>query len=423
MMKKITIISIVSIVILAILTSCGSKTNDVSNSKPIPIIKETIKYDNVNYTRYIDESDIQKDFTGFEKKYSDIFSKYIQYITPNGKAIRIMAQDQITDEMLLRAYNILSFYLTSNENYDKTELSNKIAETGAMIVMPNGADGDNNKRAKKATNFGQPVYYNEAPVEGTDWYQNNDYEHRDAAFEEIFHFVHDYGIGTTQNPGVMPKLSKEIADGMKNVLPLDKSDWGKKGKWGLHAEDWLKELKKEGSLEQEYIVSGIDSYYGMWGAWTDGEGGMWGIYTSKNREDVIKNDPLAAKIIKEFLGERLTYMARIDNSFKGTFKMYFDEYLPYTHKSQYLVNVRLTGSNNSNIEGNEFDNILIGNSGDNIIDGKKGNDVVQFSGASKEYNIENSDGQVIVTDTKKRDGITRLKNIEILRFNDKDILI
>ena len=33
------------------------------------------------------------------------------------------------------------------------------------------------------------------PVEGDDWFVGCDYDHRDAAFEEILHLVHDNGIG------------------------------------------------------------------------------------------------------------------------------------------------------------------------------------------------------------------------------------
>ena len=43
-------------------------------------------------------------------------------------------------------------------------------------------------------------------------------------------------------------------------------------------EDWLEELEREDLLAQEYIASVIDSYYGLWAAWDEDEGGMWGIW-------------------------------------------------------------------------------------------------------------------------------------------------
>ncbi len=34
---------------------------------------------------------------------------YIDYITPNGKFIKIIAADKVTDEQIFKAYNTLSF--------------------------------------------------------------------------------------------------------------------------------------------------------------------------------------------------------------------------------------------------------------------------------------------------------------------------
>ncbi len=81
----------------------------------------------------------------------------------------------------------------------------------------------------------------------------------------------------------MPELSKKIKEGMELALPKDKKDWGKKGIWGLDSEEWLLELSKEDSLEQEYIVSGIDSFFGLWESYTESDKEMRGIYAPKTR--------------------------------------------------------------------------------------------------------------------------------------------
>ncbi len=197
---------------------------------------------------------------------------------------------------------------------------------------------------------------------------------------------------------------------------------GKKGIWGLGSGDWMRELAKEGSLEQEYIVSGIDSFYGLWEAYTESDKGMWGMYVPKNRAAVKEKDKLAYDIITTFIGEHLTYMERIAPEFEGTFKMYLDKKEPYTYKSQYLQNLRLTGDKNSNIEGNDLDNILIGNKGNNELDGKAGNDVVQFSGLSTEYEIIKNGDSIVVKDKQNRDGEDTLVSVEVLRFTDNDVL-
>lgn len=258
---------------------------------------------------------------------------------------------------------------------------------------------------------------------GGQWYLNNNYEHRDAAYEEIFHFVHDNGIGTISNKGVLPNLQQSIYTSTMNALPKEKDQWGKTGIWGLGSKDWLIELEKEGSLEQEYIASVIDVYYGLWRPWQEGQGGMWGVYAYKTRAELKTHDPDGYKIVDDFLGGNLTFMARIDPSFEGTFKMTLNEDEAYTFKSQYLTHARLTGKNNSSLLGNEKDNILIGNEGHNKLDGAGGYDVVQFSGSSGEYVIEKINDQWVITDLKNRDGITEVFHVEVLRFTDKDIVV
>jgi len=221
----------------------------------------------------------------------------------------------------------------------------------------------------------------------------------------------------------LPELANEINKATFNSLPEDKSEWGKSGIWGLGFDAWLQEISKEGSLEQEYIVSVVDSYYGLWEAFQEAEGGMWGGYIAKNREEIAENDPMGYKALESFLPKQLTYMDRISPNFEGTFYVELDEGLPYTYKSQYLLNIRLTGTNDSNIVGNKEDNIFIPNSGTNHIDGKEGYDIIHLQGASYEYNIEYASQEVIITDkSDNRDGLIRCTGVELLRFTDEDIV-
>jgi Ca2+-binding RTX toxin-like protein len=110
-----------------------------------------------------------------------------------------------------------------------------------------------------------------------------------------------------------------------------------------------------------------------------------------------------------------------------------DKSREYTFKSQYLVNIILTGRSNSNILGNDQDNRLTGNDGNNVINGGKGNDVIaggkgedtaEFSGNYSEYKITKADNKTIVTDTvPDRDGKDELTGIEVLKFKDKKVNI
>lgn len=389
----------------------------------VPEWRKSVVIENANYIEFSDEYDIIKDTDELGGAQSKYYSKYIEYIAPNGKPIRIVAMNQITDDQMLYAFDLLSFYLMDTDSLNKSEIANKMADNKSILILPNGADRDG-KTPMLAMSLGQNLNQSEISNIGSKWYIDNDYDHRDAAFEEIFHMVHDYGIGTSKNPQAAPSVAKDIADAMATALPAEKVDWGKKGKWGLDSKSWLVELSKEGSLEQEYIVSVIDSYYGLWEPWTDGDGGMWGMYVAQTREELKTKDPNGLKAIESILPKYINQMMRIDSNFEGDFYMTKDESKPYTFKSQYLQNVYLSGSNNSNIIGNNLDNVLMGNSGNNIINGGAGQDIYQLRDPLKEYTIEYLDGETIVTDLiDSRDGVTTLINIEIIRGTDVDHIV
>lgn len=375
---------------------------------------------NPQYVTYSNTSIIKRDLSELDSEYKQYYSKYIDYKTPNGGSIYIVAQDRVSDEQVLRAQNILDFYLTDVPGTEfgtsKKDVANKMAENSAVLVMPNGADGESDIPEKGL--LGQPLYELEFPVEGDTDYINNNFDRRDAGFEEILHLVHDTGIGIDggYDKGVLPEYQKEIRQATNNAL--SKKIWG-------HPEDvqdWIEELRAENSLTQEYLAAVVDSYYGLWGPY-DGSAGMWGIYKPQTRENIQQIDPAGTTLIEKFLSPNITYMTRIHSDFNGVFLMYFNPDHQYTYKSQYLLNARLIGTADSGLSGNIHDNILIGNLGNNTIDGGEGTDVVQFSGISSQYTIIKSDNSVTVQDNLNRDGVDTLKEIEILRFMDKDISI
>jgi hypothetical protein len=326
----------------------------------------------------------------------------------------------VTDDQILYAYNLLSFYIKNIEALGKGSVANQMADNEAILILPNGADRDGNT-PDEAMELGQNLNQMEIANIASDWYIENDYEHRDAAFEEIFHMVHDYGIGTTQNEGAAPEISNTIAKAMKKALPTEKRKWGRKGLWGLSSKDWLEELSEEGSLEQEYIASVIDSYYGLWEPWTEEDGGMWGIYLAKTRAEIADKDPSGYQAIQSILPKYINEMMLVDSSFKGDFYMIRKVNKPYTFKSQYLQNLSLTGKNDNNIIANDLDNVLMGNSGTNRFNGGKGEDVLQLRGKLSEYNIKINNGIAVIEDTvKNRDGVNIMVNIETIRATDKD---
>jgi len=340
---------------------------------------------------------------------SEGFTKYIEVIAPNGKPIPIIAQKGVRDIAVARCKNLLKFFLTNvpNSKYgaDKSAVANAMANNDAMLMMPEGA----HREGQEPNIHAQPQYEYETPVDGSPWYIRNDWDHRDAAFEEIFHLVHDTGIGT-DFPGALPEYQKLLKAEAKQSL--------KDGRWGIavdpHVNEWIEELRQENSLAQEYIASVIDSYYGLWATFDERPGGMWGIYIAKTRVELKEKDPAGFALLESFLPPMMIgYESLIDPRFRGTFSLQFNEELPYTHKSQYYVDATLTGDKNSNLLGNSADNTLRGNKGNNTINGDDGNDTVIFQGKKEEYEI---DGNVYRDTVHGRDGTDTLISIENITF-------
>ena len=345
------------------------------------------------------------------KEYSANFNRYTKVVTPNGGKIHIVAQSNLTDEQIVRARSTLEHFLKnypgSEYGDNKSELANKMAENGAILTLLNGQDDGNNPVEVN----GQALFENEIQVEGHPWYINQDYNnHRDATYEEILHLVHDYGIGIDGHnsfPGAMPKYQSEIRQAQKNALSTNL--------WGIGADRWINELTDENSLTQEYLAALIDSYYGLWGGWTDSNThGMWGIYVAKTRNEIFLEDPVGGEIMNnKFFHPYLTYNARIDSSFNGVFSLKFDSLKPYTNHSQYLKDITLLGNNDTSVYINELDNNIIGN---------KGTNTVIFNGNSSEYIIDITDIEISVTDkVSNRDGVNILKEIEKIKFTDQTI--
>ena len=339
--------------------------------------------------------------------YTKNFNRYTKIKTPNGGVIHIVAQDKLTDEQIIRCRSILEFYLTNYPGSafggNKDAVANKMAENKAILTLLNGSDDGKNPVSVP----GQGLYQNEIQVEGGSWYMNQDYTHRDAAYEEILHLLHDTGIGVdgaNTRPGALPAYQTKIRAAQKNAQA--------KSLWGINSANWIKELTQENSLSQEYLAAVVDSYYGLWGAWTESQThGMWGIYISKNRQEISTEDPQGTSLMKDFFLPYISYNARIDASLNGNFSLKYDAAKPYTNHSRYLKNITLLGKNNNTVTVNELENNITGNSGVNT---------VIFSGNSSEYTISTNNEIITITDnTANRDGINTLKGIEKIQFNDK----
>lgn len=360
--------------------------------------------------------------------FRDNYVKFTSLTAPNGGAISIYAQDQISNEQIARARNILAFYLEnlplSVYGTNKLLVANQMANNNATLIMLNGSDNDS------APTDGQTLYQTENIIEGSEAYLSN--EPRDAALEEILHLIHDTGIGVDGNVNTLPGVDglrpfqREIRTAMENVVSPGingvSSQAAQLNLWGGDELDFLNELSAKNRLTQEYLAAVIDVYYGLQGAINGNDEDM---YRPRTRAEIEQMDPMAWAIVgndnpRRFFSEFLTYTARIDSSFDGTFTLSFNEGQSYTYKSQYLINAQLTGNNNANLTGNAQNNRLGSNAGMNILDGGAGEDTAVFIGNFSEYRIDLVGSQVVVTDTaENRNGVTQVIDIETLEFADR----
>ena len=347
------------------------------------------------------------------------FTRYTQVVAPNGGIIPIFAQDQISDEQLIRARNILRFFLTDSSTSiygtDKSAVANSMADNNAVLMMPNGE----HQEGREPNLDAQPLYESETQIEGHDWFMNNNYNHRDAGFEEIFHLVHDAGIGTYMQ-GALPAYQTDLLN--EANLAIEDGRWGIAVEEGV--EDWLNDLQRENSLAQEYIVSVLESYYGFWSAW-DGNGGMWGIYIAQDRDELHEFDPKGMALLEYFLPDMIHTEFRLHPELNQDFYMDFKPDLLYTHRAQYFSFMTLTGSNNIGLYGNDSNNILRGNQGNNVLDGVNGENTAIYCHPRDEYlitiDLEYQTPQVTLI--HDLDGEDTLINIDWIHFADGKINI
>lgn len=348
---------IISATILAvILSGCDSNGGSTTTATP-PTNNSTIIKD-LGFLK------IEKTPTKFKNYEAKGYTRYVGYKAPNGENIHFLIQDKLTDFQIARSYNILKHYLTNDQKfaYDKSEVANTMANNNAILKLQNGSHTPSNEDDL----MGQPLYQNEIQVEGGEWYMNQDYTHRDASYEEILHLVHDFGFGVLNSSngiaGAIPQLQLGINHYQKlayrnNVWTPEKAEY----------DEWENEI----SLDQEYFASVIDSYYGLWGAWSDASNlassnsGMWGVYKIKTRDDFTTGSIRDAVVadVENLFHPTFQYTAYLSDQLSGEFSMKFDASKSYTHHSQYLNKIKLNGSNNIKVIPNDRYNYIEGNDG------------------------------------------------------------
>lgn len=361
--------------------------------------------------------------------FSDVFVKYTKVIAPNGKPIHLLAQADWTDDKLVKVRNILEHMLTdypgSAYGSDKSKVANSMSDRKATMVLFNSSQASREAMSglrRGATDLEmQSMWANEISAEGSDDYMNH--ITRDATYEEVWHLVHDTGVIPT-----LPKFQAEIEAAKDAAVKIG---------WGPPNDD-------PSSWHSEYYAQQYDNYLDLWvvqpkvwegrklkpGEMPEGTA-HWGQNQVNSRGELLELDPVGYELVEKFFHPYLTYTPEMPADFKGTFSLAFNKAMVYTHKSQHLKDVTLKGSNNANLIGNAFDNVLTGNAGNNVLTGgagddwlfgDDGDDTAEFSGVSEDYTITNSGKYVTVKDNRvNREGTDTLIDIESLQFSDRKV--
>jgi len=353
------------------------------------------------------------------KTLNGLFAKYTKHMAPNGKPIHILVQAGVSDLQVVRAREILKYHLTdapgTQYGRDKSGIANRMADVRATLMYTDTEIKSFAMRPilRDSELRLQDLYATESPVEGSYEYIHNSGKPgerftRDASYEEIMHLVHDKGL-----EDILPEYHQEIVEAEKAAVAADIYHYGR-------------------LAPHEYIITGFDIYFGLWDHNPQGDGTSFGEeYPFHTKQEMKEGDPALYELVEKFWPKYLTYNAYIDPTFEGTFSTVRDENTAYTFKSQYLVNIILTGEKDTNVLGNDQDNRLTGNDGNNMLTGGKGNDAIaggkgedtaEFSGNHAEYEVTTADNKTIVIDTVQgRDGKDELTDIEILKFKDKNV--
>ncbi|MDG1224376.1 MAG: T9SS type A sorting domain-containing protein, partial [Candidatus Marinimicrobia bacterium] len=397
-------------------------SSDQVESQTVPIELEISGEDNSIILPFID---INQDTLGIvdlpdnvDTRISAVFEKYTHLEVSEGAVIPILAQEGISTSQILHVKKILKEFLIdvagSGWGANKTAVINAVSMSNAFLALLSDESEYENPNVQLLFNSGakgQDILGTEIFYEGTNDYMNS--TKRDATYEEVLHFVHYYGI-VNALPSMQLAIDQAMNNAIENGFYVPLSD--------ILIEDY----------DDEYFALAMEVYFGLW-AHDPGQNGWAGgqEYHFTNREQMVDGDSLGADLVREFFGESFRYNVDLPYTFEGSFSMTFDPSLPYTNRSRYLQNVSISGENDVEIIGNDFNNIVFGNSGSNqftgkgyndYFDGRGGIDRAIFSGDYGEYAIfESADWNnykpFVVDLFSNRDGADTLLSVEEMDFN------
>jgi len=356
--------------------------------------------------------------------FSSIASHYTHLVAPNGDVIPILIQDEIEDFQVLHIRGILESYLEdvsgTQWGSNKSLISNAIASSNAILFILNDDSEIENSDLISLFDLGVDghiIISDKIISEGTSEYITN--LSNDLSYQIILDFIYEHGIQL-----VIPGMVNHLEESMINAITDD-----------IYIPS--PQISEENYLLR-YFKLGLEIYYGLW-EHNPNEDGFAGDqeYALINRNQLQNGDSLLYGILNNFFNEFWTYNAILPSTFSSSFNLILDTNSTYTYKSQYLKHINLSGSNESSIIGNNYNNHFTGNNGKNYFVGEGGSDTlngglgldkVVYLGSLDEYIVvpmdEPSDSAFRVIDiVNNRDGIDYLKNIEEIEFDGEIFFI
>ena len=161
--------------------------------------------------------------------------------------------------------------------------------------------------------------------------QYNQSTDRSLVYRELVHFIHKYGIQTA-SPWMQSEILESMEIAMQNnyYSPLD----------DLAYEDF----------DEEYLALGLECYFGLWAHDPEGNGYSGdNEYAFNTRLLMAQGDTNLYNILKGFFGDSLIYVPTLPYQFNDLFSMSFDPQKVYSHKSQYLIDIKSSGFENISI--------------------------------------------------------------------------
>ena len=130
------------------------------------------------------------------------FDRYTKINAPNGKPIHIVVEPGYNDRQVIYARKVLINHLTNlpgtKYGHDKTTIANAMANNQSILFLFKDTNSFRgwfrNIERKGFEGNGQDLRAYETILEGTDGYMAQKNPTRDASYEEIMHFVQQWGI-------------------------------------------------------------------------------------------------------------------------------------------------------------------------------------------------------------------------------------